>query len=218
MFYYFLATLIVILGLVAVYFAIKLLSNTGWLLGWLKGMVGLALFAIAALFVLVAFDLLGYKHVLNDKPIATLSFERLGPQSYRAILVESDGVESRFDLSGDQWQLDARIIRWSSLVAAWGVKPAYRLDRLAGRYYSLEKERQNTRTVYSLIDTETDSSVDVWPVLQASSAWLPIDAQYGSATYLPMDDGALYSISLSYAGLVSKPLNERAEAAVKRWQ
>ena len=218
MFYYALAILIVILGLVALYFAAKLLSNSHWLLGWLKGMFGLFLVSVAILFVLVAFDLLGYKHVLNDKPIATLSFERLGPQSYRAILVESDGVETRFDLSGDQWQLDARVIRWSSFVAGWGVKPAYRLDRLAGRYYSLEKERQNTRTVYSLIDEDAGSGVDVWPVLQASSEWLPIDAQYGSATYLPMDDGTLYSISLSYAGLVGKPLNERAEAAVKRWQ
>lgn len=218
MFYYVLAALIVILALVAVYYAVKLLATTSWVIGWIKGMLGLFLVVIAITFLLVAVDLIGYKQVLNDKPIATLSFERLGPQSYKAILVETDGSEKRFDLAGDQWQLDARIIRWSSFVASTGIKPAYRLDRLAGRYYSLEKERQNNRTVYSLLADSSDSAWDVWPLLQASSEWLPIDAQYGSATFLPMEDGALYAISLSYTGLVGKPLNERAQEAVQRWQ
>lgn len=217
MFYYFIAAVITVCALIAVYLAIKLLTNAQWILGWLKGMAGLSLLFVGVLLVLVAFDFIGYKQVLNDKPLATISFERLGAQSYRAILVESDGRERRFDLSGDQWQLDARIVRWSNFIAAWGAKPAYRLDRLGGRYFSLEKERQNNRSVFSLMD-ESAMVVDVWPVLLESSHWLPIDAQYGSATYLPMEDGALYTVSLSASGLVAKPLNERAQEAVNRWQ
>src|SRR5690625_5714508 len=53
----------------------------------------------------------------------------------------SDGTEQEFDLRGDQWQLDARIIKWQGFVAAMGVKPGYRLDRISGRYYTLEDER-----------------------------------------------------------------------------
>src|SRR5690625_7570671 len=58
----------------------------------------------------------------------------------------SDGTEQEFDLRGDQWQLDARIIKWQGFVAAMGVKPGYRLDRISGRYYTLEDERSAERT------------------------------------------------------------------------
>lgn len=216
MFYYLIAGLIVIGGLVLLYVAARMLGEKSWLFGFIKGLSGLLVAGFGVVLILVAVDLLGYKQVLSEKPIATLSFERLGEQSYRAVLLETDGKEQRFDLAGDQWQLDARIVRWPSALAGLGAKPAYRLDRLGGRYYSLEKERQANRTVYGL--AEDASWVDVWPLLTASSDWLPLQAQYGSATYLPMADGALYAITLSSTGLVGKPLNDPAQQAVKRWQ
>jgi hypothetical protein len=216
MFYYVMAGLIVVCGLVLLYWAARLLGQKSWLFGFVKGLSGLAIASVGLVLILVAVDLLGYKHALTEKPVATLSFERLGEQSYRAVLLETDGTEQRFDLAGDQWQLDARIVRWPTALAGIGAKPAYRLERLAGRYYSLDKERQAQRTVYGLADEA--AWVDVWPLLMAGSAWLPLQAQYGSATYLPMADGALYAIALSSSGLVGRPLNDPAQQAVKRWQ
>lgn len=217
MFYYLLAILVVLCGLAALYFALRLLSNSQWLKGFVRGLAGLALVLAGLMFVLVAVDMLGYKQILAEQPLATISFERIGPQSYRAILVESDGREQRFDLAGDQWQLDARVLRWNNLLAGMGAKPAYRLDRLGGRYYSLEKERQGQRTVFPLDDAST-FGMDLWPLLESASDWLPLQAKYGSATYMPMEDGALYSVSLANSGLVAAPLNERAQEAVNRWK
>ena len=42
-------------------------------------------------------------------------------------------------------------------------------------------------------------------------SWVPwLDALYGSATFLPMADGALYEIKVSQSGLVARPLNQAA--------
>ncbi|UTA46371.1 hypothetical protein L1F30_09300 [Simiduia sp. 21SJ11W-1] len=216
MFYYLIAALIVVGGLCLLYVAARLLGEKSWLVGFIKGLSGLMVAGIGVLLILLAVDLLGYKQVMSEKPIATLSFERLGEQSFRAVLLENDGRESRFDIAGDQWQLDARIVRWPMMLASLGAKPAYRLDRLGGRYYSLEKERQNNRTIYNL--AKDNGWVDLWPLMLSANDWLPMQAQYGSATFLPMADGAIYSIALTSSGLVGKPINDPAKQAVQRWQ
>jgi hypothetical protein len=40
---------------------------------------------------------------------------------------------------------------------------------------------------------------------------------YGSATYLPMADGADYEVTVSQSGLVARPLNDAARLAVGAW-
>ena len=217
MFYEGLALGVVALGILLLFFSLKVLARTGWLLGWLRGMCGLLLVGAGVLLALMAYDVFSYRQILAEKSIATLSFERLDTQHFRTVLVDSAGKELRYDLMGDQWQLDARIIKWPGILSAWGVKPGYRLDRISGRYYSLEKERNAERTVYPL--SHSEFGVDVWEWLQGAGKSLPfVDAVYGSATFLPMDDGALYEVTLSNTGLVARPLNERAQAAVARWQ
>lgn len=217
MFYYIIALIVVLVGVGALFASSRLLLDGAWWRGFARGLAGLVLIALGAIAVLLALDLLSFKQAYRDRPIATISFERLGEESYRAVLVENDGKEYRFDLLGDQWQLDARMLRWNSLFTGMGAEPAYLLDRLGGRYLSLDKERQANRTVYALLDHKT-LGMDLWPMMQSFSQWLPLSAQYGSATYMPMEDGALYSIALTSSGLIATPMNEIAKEAVSRWQ
>lgn len=213
MFYEGLALGTIVLGLLLLFFSLKVLVRRGWILGWLRGMCGALLVAGGAILALAALDIFSYQQILAEKTIATLSFERLGTQDYRAVLVDASGNEQRFKLKGDQWQLDARIIKWPGAMASLGVKPGYRLDRISGRYYSLEKERNAERSVHSL--GQSQYGVDVWQWLQGYSDLLPfVDAVYGSATFVPMDDGALFEVTLSNSGLVARPLNESAQSAV----
>jgi hypothetical protein len=44
-----------------------------------------------------------------------------------------------------------------------------------------------------------------------------VDAYYGTATYLPMADGARFEISLTRTALIARPLNEPARRAVGDW-
>ena len=217
MFYEGLAVIVTAIGALMLVYSLKLLARTGWFLGWLRGMLGLSLVVSGMVMGAVAFDLLSFQQVVMKKSIATLSFEELLPQNYRAVLVDSQGSEQSFDLKGDQWQLDARILRWPAFLSSLGASPGYRLDRISGRYYSLEKERNAERTLYSL--SESQYGIDVWRLLQQMQNNVNfVDARYGSATYMPMADGALYEVLLSKTGLIAKPLNERAKSAVARWQ
>lgn len=217
MFYSVLSVLIIILGLVAVMASLKILVKKGWVLGWIRGMFGLTLVALGIVMAMSAFDIFTYKQIVEEKSVATISFEALAPQRFNALLADSDGKERRFELTGDQWQLDARILKWPNWMMAVGVKPGYRLDRISGRYYSLEKERISERSVYGLY--EDGFGIDVWQALHDSGRSINlVDAIYGNATYVPMADGALYEVRISNTGLLARPLNESAREALRQWE
>jgi hypothetical protein len=211
-----LAILLAILAALAALLALRLLIGR-WLLGWLRGTAGIALTVLAVTIAVGAWDLRGYRPLSAAEPVGTLSLGRMGPQHFAATLTTADGVERRFELRGDMWQVDARLLRWADALARFGLKPGYRLDRLTGRYLSLEDEQSQPRTVVGLDDKR--SVFDVWAWLRRSGNTLGLlAADYGSATYLPMADGALYQIGVGSDGLVATPLNDPARAAVEHWE
>lgn len=217
MVYTILAGVIIAIALVTVFFAGRLLFKGTWILGWLRGMAGIVLLLGSAVMAFGAFDFYSYKQLSKEQTIASISFTKIEPQKYQVSLVDSEGVEQIFELNGDLWQLDARIIKWNKLFAGAGLAPGYRLDRLSGRYYALEEETSGKRTVYDLGNSK--SVIDLWSwARQFSKNITIVDASYGSATYLPMEDGALFSVILSGTGLLARPLNESAELAVNRWK
>ena len=60
-------------------------------------------------------------------------------------------------------------------------------------------------------------SWDFWTIKQKYLAQLPIaDARWGSAAYLPMIDGASYTVFINpRGGLVAKPADEKTEALLR---
>lgn len=212
------ASVVGLVSLLSLVLGLRMLIKGGWLFGWLRGMTGVAVLCLALAFALVALDIRTYRALTQDKPIATISFERSGERRFVASLLFPDkGLVERFELQGDQWQLDARIIRWTGLLRGLGGTPGYRLDRISGRYERIEDERSQPRTVYSLGNSEY--GVDLWAMARRSQGRLPwVDAEYGSATFVPMTDGAIFEVALSPNGLVAKPLNEAARTAVQYWR
>lgn len=208
--------LAIFIALIAVYIAYKagrFLWLNAWFAGFFRGLFGLALLAVGVLVALTAFDIFSYKQVLQEQVVATINFDKIEDQHYFAVLADKDGKEQRVELRGDQWQLDARIVKWQGYLASFGIKPAFRLERLSGRYYDIEQETTAKRTAYNVHNSLY--GVDVWKIFHSNPDWVPVvDAVYGSATYLPMKDGALFEISLSNTGLVARPINAAAQEAV----
>ncbi len=96
-----------------------------------------------------------------------------------------------------------------------GFDAAYRLERISGRYSTHRRRAQLPRTVYPL---NPPNRIDPWDLVHRYHSWMPwFDALYGSATYLPMGDGALYEIKVSQSGLIARPLNQAARDAVGSW-
>lgn len=192
------------------------LMRQSWFMQWLKGTFGLLLVALAIYLSFFAFNLYGYHQLMEEEPVATVSFREIDDQEFQATVSRTGSDDKRdFRLRGDLWQLDARIIKWKGIFSLLGVHPGYQLDRIAGRYISLEAERSSERTVYSL--HRKGVGFDLWE--SARNGWNPlVDARYGSATYLPMADGAIFEVTLSSTGLVGRPLNDSAEEAMGTWE
>lgn len=211
------AFVVMVLASYICYQSLKFLWLNDWFLGWIRGVFGLSLLAVAGVIGLIAYDVYSYKQILIDQPIATISFEQIEEQYFDAVVVDAKGKQMRFNMHGDQWQLDARIIKWKGYFSGFDIKPAYRLDRLSGRYYDITKETTAKRSTFSLISSPLQ--LDIWKLINSQPSWFSvIDANYGSANYFPMRNGAQYEISLTHNGLRSRPLNDIARNAVSEWK
>jgi hypothetical protein len=172
-------------------------------------------FAAALVFV-IAGNLRTYARLTYEAPVADLIFKAAGPKRFEATLIRApSGAMQVFTVNGDEWQLDARVLKWKGWANVLGLDAQYRLERLSGRYLEIDDEREAPRTVYAL---SQNPGIDFWQWATQHSRWTPfVDATYGSATYLPMADGARYRVSMSQTGLVARPMNTNATGAVERW-
>jgi hypothetical protein len=214
--YTLLSVVIFLLALLSTYGAYKLLLRSHWFLKWLRGTSGLLLVIIILFLGFIALDIFSYKPLVAEKNIATIRFKQQSSQQYIATLI-TENTTREYELHGDQWQLDSRVIKWSNMLVRFGMDTGYRLDRLSGRYLSLDDERKKPRKLYAL--NESSTSVDTWMWLNQYDDLITfVDARYGSAVFLPMINNGFYQISLTNSGLIARPLNQAAKEAMILWQ
>ena len=151
----------------------------------------------------------------KDKPLVTLSFSADGPQRYRVNLLEG-GEEREVTLEGDLWQLDARLLGWKGLAALIGLQPGYRLEKLSGRFLAIEQQQSARFARVAL--AESPYGIDLWRWLRLGQRDLFLfEPQAARVTYLPIADGAVFSVSLGPTGLMAQPMNQVAQQALKDW-
>lgn len=148
--------------------------------------------------------LLGYRRLAAEALVAKLDTRQLAPQRFAVDIELPDGTRKSAEIAGDEWQLDARVIKWDVRAVVLGAPPLYRLDRVTGRYRDAQQESTAPKSVVALSDP---SRVDLWQMKQRFPRWIPwIDADYGSGAYLPLVDGGRFNVTLAAAGgLVARP-------------
>ncbi len=156
----------------------------------------------------------GYRLLTREIRVATIGARQAAPQEFALRVEFPDGAHSSGVLRGDEWQLDARVIKWQPAAIAFGAQPLYRIDRLSGRY---RDAAQAQATAPSIVALGGDSILDLWQLKQRFPQWLPwIDADYGSAAYLPLLDGGRYTVSLSpLGGLIARPADAATAEKLK---
>lgn len=180
---------------------------------FLTGGIVLLLAAGAAL---VAANLFTYARLTHEQEAARVSMRQLGERHYTVSVQAKDAALRHFELRGDEWQIDARVLKWRALGNLLGFDTVYRLERLSGRYGDIASERVAPRTVHELSE---ETSLDVWALLRRHQAYVPLaDALYGNAVYVPMAEGAEYAVTVSASGLVVRPGNDAARKAVGGWK
>jgi hypothetical protein len=213
-----LTALIVVLALAEILFlfaAVRRLRRRKVLGGVLNGAAALVLILLSVCAGLIALNLRTYQRLSFERPAGELQLTSTGKREFNAVLTYPSGERASFALRGDEWQVDARVLKWHAFANVVGFDSSYRLERISGRYTRIEDERAEARTVYSLNPPQL---IDPWDLAHRYRSWLPwMDALYGSATFLPMADGALYEIKVSQSGLIARPLNQAAREVVGSW-
>ena len=156
----------------------------------------------------------GYGLLTAEAAVATVQARQLGPQWFGVRVDFPDGTHRSADLRGDEWQLDARVIKWAPRAVALGAQPLFRVDRLSGRYRDATQAGAALPTIVAL---DADSIVDLWRLKQNFPRWLPwIDTDYGSAAFLPLVDDGTYKVTISpLGGLVARPADAATAEKLK---
>jgi len=173
-----------------------------WRFGW-RTLVGALLLSAG----LVLAGLHGYSRLTHEALAATISVRPAGPQRFDATFRFPDGRVAVYRLAGDEIYVDARILKWKPAANLIGVHTLWSLDRVAGRYRSLEQERAAARTVHTLA---AETPVDLFEI-RRRFAWLaPLyEAEYGSASFVAVNGPADLELRVSTTGLLIRPAPAR---------
>jgi hypothetical protein len=180
------------------------------------GLVGGVVVLVATAAALVAANLYTNARLTHEQEAARVTTRQLDERHF-AVGVQSRNRPARYyRVSGDEWQIDARLLKWRAIGNLLGFDTVYRLERLSGRYGDIRSERGAPRTVHELAQ---DPGVDFWSIARRYHDYVPLaDAHYGSAAYVPMAEGAEYVVTVSASGLVVRPANEAARKALGGWK
>ena len=166
-------------------------------------LVSVVLLAAGAVLALLALGIEGMKALTKEESAARIKVVPSGVQRYDATITFADGRVETYDLAGDDIYVDGHIVKWTPLANMLGLQTSYRLDRISGRYRALEQENTAPRTVYAL---GTPAIVD----LVALGRRLPLadffDAEYGSATYVPVEGPGELELKVTTSGLLLRPV------------
>ncbi|MBD8881654.1 hypothetical protein IHE49_14305 [Rhodanobacter sp. 7MK24] len=168
--------------------------------GW-HGLLCVVCLVLSLLLGVGGWALRGYRLLDEETPVVEIDAHILSPQRWAVTLTWPDGATRQVQLAGDDWRVEAVVLKWKLLV---GLPPLYRLDRIDGRYDDATQEQSAPRTVVALGFADGFDLLDLHR--QYPRALPMVDAVYGSGAFLPLVDGGHYSLSLSGAGaLVARP-------------
>lgn len=197
------AALLGVIGIATAASALRALANARLFGFLLRAIVALVLIAAGALLGVAALGLQGMQALMREETVARIKVMPTGAQRYDATVTFADGHVETYDLAGDDIQVDGHIVKWTPLANQLGLHTSYRLDRISGRYRTIEQENTARRTLYPI---GAPALID----LVALGRRLPLaaffDAEYGSATYVPVNGPAELELEVSTTGFLLRPL------------
>ena len=165
-----------------------------------RTLFGLLLLALGGVAGTIAVGIQGYRALMREDVAARIVVQPVGPQRFDATIRFPDGREATYVLAGDEIYVDAHILKWHPYANWIGLHTVYELDRLAGRYHDVKDERASPRTVHALA---RDKPVDLYALRRRYAFLAPlVDAEYGSATFVPVTQPAEFELRVSTTGLL----------------
>lgn len=174
-----------------------------WTGSAVRGLAGLLLLALATLVGAIIVGRRGYRALTLEVLAATVTTEPVAPQRFRATIVFPDRRLAMYELAGDAFYIDARILKWHPFVNLLGLHTDFELDRVAGRYNDVADERRKPHTTYELTRPPL---VDLFFLARRRLLGPLLDAEYGSAAFVAVGAPAQYELRVSTTGLLMRPV------------
>jgi hypothetical protein len=174
----------------------------------LRTLLGLLLLVTGGLLGAISIGLNGYRALTREEVAARVIVQPLNePQRFSATFHITGRPEAiHYELAGDALYVDAHVLKWKPAANMIGLHTAYELDRVAGRYDDIERERAAMRTVYSLAP---ERRIDLFGLRQRYAFLSPLlDAEYGSGTFVRVTEPAELEIRVSTTGLLIRPVSQ----------
>ena len=144
-----------------------------------------------------------YDRLTAETLIAELRFDATGERQYAAHLMTGDRCDVRtLPIQGDQWRVDAEFLKWKYWALLLGLDSQYRLDRLEGRYRSVQEQNSQPSVAHALRER---TAVDLVTLAESLGAWnFLLDATYGSSTYQDIDVDNVYYVYRTTTGIITR--------------
>jgi hypothetical protein len=156
--------------------------------------------SLAGLVATISVATRGYRGLTSEELAAEIETIPSGPQSFRAAFRFPDGRRDTFNLAGDEIYVDAHILKWKPLANILGLRTAYELDRVGGRYLRLDHEQARPRTIFPL---SRRKPVDMFELRRRFPPLTPlVDAEYGSGTFVLATEPSRLEVRVSTTGLL----------------
>ena len=222
-----LPTAVALIGVAVLLGGLRALFGGRPVSGVFGAVVGGGVLWAASLATLFGLNVQSYARLTHERPVATLTVRQVEPQLYEVTVIQPSVAESApagtavYPVHGDDWRIEAQVLKWKPWANVLGLDAQYRLDRLSGRYRSIEQELHAPRSAHDLSSSRGETAgdglpwtVDAWDALRRYRRYVDAaDTLYGSAAYMPMADGARYEVWITQSGLIARPANDVARNA-----
>jgi hypothetical protein len=189
-----------VLGVLLLLLALVAFVRLRFLSFALRTLVGLLLLSLGGLVGALAFGVHGYRALTHEEVAARITVTPTGKQRFDATIRYPDGRTATYAVAGDEIYVDAHMLKWKSYANWIGLHTAYELDRLAGRYHAVKDEQSAPRTVHAL---SRERLVDLYGLRRRYAFLSPlVDAEYGSASFVPVTKPAELELRVSTTGLL----------------
>ncbi len=169
-----------------------------------------------ALFAAIGMNLYSYERLSYEAPVAYLNLSQKGGKQFVVEITFPVGTAQKFELVGDEWQVDARIVKWKPSGNLLGLNTKYRLERIRGRYRNTEDEINLRPSVFAL---SKNPGFDFFNFANEYPKWTPwLDTINGNSTFMPMVDRARYKVVITQSGLITHAENAEAREAISAWK
>lgn len=179
--------------------------------GGARLLFGVGFLGLAGVVAFTGLNLQTYNRLTYEREVANISFEATETlDTYTAKLIYPGGETDEFVIKGDEWNLNARVIKFKPFSNMLGYDSVYKLDRLYGRYEDVERAAETNG-----IRLNENPGLDVRILARDFGGRFGVqDASFGSGVYNPMEHGLSYDIYMTQDAMIARSANAETRARI----